>query len=186
MKTFKAQAIVRVESGQVKLSAEQAAGRRHCLDPVKVKEDGSGVYQVKSAIQFKAGEEFGFDGDAGRNGVLRDPEAEQLARMEDDAQRIAVATAKIREDAEAAINRVRDDWKKAIEAQAKEFADQVARVGEGYEPRLKAAAEDAAALQSQIDAGVEGLLSKLRPETAELVRAELADTATDNGAGAAG
>lgn len=72
-----------VNSGQVKLSAEQAAVRRHALRAIDVNaKTGAGVYEVLQPIQFKRGESFGFDGEISKAGVLSDPAAEELARLE--------------------------------------------------------------------------------------------------------
>lgn len=116
-----------VNSGQISLTAEQARPRLHALVAVKVDAKGGGVYSVTGPIQFKRGESFGFDGEVGKNGVLRDPEAEQLAQLE----------------AEVAMEK-----------------------------------KIAARMQTQFDAAVskaaEEMIAKLKPETAALVRAELA------------
>jgi len=71
-----------VNSGQVALSKEQLAGRLHALRAVKVEKNGAGTYQVQAPIQFKRGERFGFDGEVSKAGVLHDPDAELLARLE--------------------------------------------------------------------------------------------------------
>lgn len=48
----------RLSSGTVVLSDRQAEGREPSLDNV-----GGGVYRILKTIQFKAGEEFQYDGD---------------------------------------------------------------------------------------------------------------------------
>lgn len=82
-----------VHSGQVTLTAEQAASRRHALKAVEVNpKTGAGVYEVLQTIQFKRGERFGYDGEVGKNGELRDREAEEIARLEAakrDAEKVA-------------------------------------------------------------------------------------------------
>lgn len=72
-----------VNSGQVQLTAEQAKPRLHALQLVgKTDGKGGGTYNVTGPIQFKRGETFGFDGEVAKNGVLRDPDAEQMAKLE--------------------------------------------------------------------------------------------------------
>jgi hypothetical protein len=128
MKTHKAEdGAVTVNSGNVQLSAAQAAVRRHCLKEVKIDKNGGGVYSVTAPIQFKRGETFGFDGAAGKNGVINDPEAEQMAKLE----------------AEVAMEK---------------------KIAAGVQAALPAAVEKALA----------DTLARLKPETAALVRAELA------------
>lgn len=84
MKKIIATAIMAVHSGQVELTADQAKTRLHALTPVKVKKDTlAGIYAVQSPIQFKAGEEFGFDGEVGKDGRLHDPEAEEIAHLDE-------------------------------------------------------------------------------------------------------
>lgn len=48
---------VEIHSGILHLSKTQAAARVHALDDL-----GEGLYQVSRPIQFKKGEEFGYDG----------------------------------------------------------------------------------------------------------------------------
>ena len=72
-----------VNSGQVELSKAQAASRMHALTPIgKPNKDGNIVYEVTGPLQFKRGETFGFSGETAKNGHLRDPEAEALAKLE--------------------------------------------------------------------------------------------------------
>lgn len=47
-----------ISAGVVRLSAEQAKSRRHCLEPVEIDEAGAGTYSVKRDIHFKVGERF--------------------------------------------------------------------------------------------------------------------------------
>lgn len=70
-----------VGSGRVELSAAQAKTRAHNLKAVLVGQDGAGEYEVVNPVQFKRGEEFGFDGKVGKDGVLTaaEPEAEVAA-----------------------------------------------------------------------------------------------------------
>lgn len=71
-----------VDSGIVALTAEQARARAHNLKVVKAGKDGAGEYEVRSQIQFKKGESFGYSGQVGKNGKLTDRDAEELRRME--------------------------------------------------------------------------------------------------------
>jgi hypothetical protein len=176
MKNFKAEnGAVLVSSGQVKLSAEQAQDRMHCLRAVDVKKDGAGVYQVIAAIHFKQGETFGFDGEIGRNGVLSDPDAEQLATLEADEKRLAEATVAIRKKAEAEAEARIDAVRKQTADEIKKLGEQVVQAQADCDARLKdAAAGEAARVETACNEAREALLSALKPETAELVRAELA------------
>lgn len=47
-----------LNSGQVRLSEQQAAVRQHCLKKV-----GNGVYEITGECNFKAGERLEYDGD---------------------------------------------------------------------------------------------------------------------------
>lgn len=127
MKKITTAAVVTVVSGQIKLSAAQAKTRLSALATVDVKEDGAGIYTVLKPIQFKAGETFGYDGEVRKDGILRDPQAEELARLEAD---------------------------QAVEA----------RLRAELEPRLR----------DEITAEI---LAALKPETAGVVQAELAELA---------
>jgi len=49
---------LRIHSGVLALSGEQASSRRHAL-----KEIDAGLFQVVSSVEFKLGEVFGHDGD---------------------------------------------------------------------------------------------------------------------------
>lgn len=157
MKQFKAEhAAVDVLSGQVKLSAEQARARLHNLKAVDTKKDGSGVYQVVQPIQFKRGETFGFDGDVGKNGVLSDPDAEQLAAMGEDDARVEAEVKKVRAECEA---QMKAELQKAADA----MKDQAEKLG----------AESIALIEAAGDEARKALMDALTPETAALVRAEL-------------
>jgi len=52
---------VNVASGILELSEDQAASRNHSLTSL-----GEGLYQVDGPVQFKRGEEFGYDGDVNK------------------------------------------------------------------------------------------------------------------------
>lgn len=167
MKQFKAEhGAVHVNSGQLKLTADQAQSRLHCLKVVDVKKDGSGTYEVIAPTQFKKGEQFGYDGEVGKNGVLRDPEAEELAAMEADEKRVAAATAEIRRKAEEQLQAAIDKARKDLAAQAEQ---QIGRLQE----------EHAAALEAAARGAQEALISKLSEDLAGLVRAELAETSPE-------
>lgn len=60
MNTYKANAPVRLVMGVLKLTEKQAARRAHVLREVEDSEGG--VYELIGETQFKAGEEFGYDG----------------------------------------------------------------------------------------------------------------------------
>ncbi|MDA8122250.1 MAG: hypothetical protein M0Z38_06765 [Deltaproteobacteria bacterium] len=49
-------------SGRLSLSADQFASRRHALVPTKEK----GVFRILQPVQFKRGEEIGFDGEVNK------------------------------------------------------------------------------------------------------------------------
>ena len=168
MKQFKAEhAAVDVLSGQVKLSAEQARARLHNLKAVDTKKDGSGVYQVTNPIQFKRGETFGFDGDVGKNGVLSDPDAEQLAAMGEDDARVEAAVKKVRAECEA---QLKAELQKAADALQAERDAGAAALKEQSE---KLGAESIALIEAAGDEARKALMDALTPETAALVRAEL-------------
>lgn len=59
MKRFKTNSVVSLSAGLIKLTAAQAAARKEHLKET----DDKGVYEITGLIQFKSGEEFGFDGD---------------------------------------------------------------------------------------------------------------------------
>ncbi len=76
-----------VSSGIIGITGAQAKTRLHNLKPVKVDaKTGDGEYEVLRPVQFKLGEKFGFSGQVGKDGRLRDPEAEQISRMESEDQ----------------------------------------------------------------------------------------------------
>lgn len=81
MKKITTAAVVTVVSGQIELTAAQAKTRLAALGAAEVNKSGAGVYIVLKPIQFKAGETFGYDGEVRKDGILHDPEAEELARM---------------------------------------------------------------------------------------------------------
>lgn len=117
MKKIKAAGVpLTVNSGQVQLNADQARRRKPFIKPVKVSKDGAGVYDVMIPIMFKVGEEFGFDGDVGKNGVLADPEAERLAALAAEEAAVAKATAKLAADHQAALQALHDDYAGRIAA----------------------------------------------------------------------
>lgn len=62
MQTYTAAVVVTLHSGKVKLTADQARRRMHCLKGSKAGQK-SGIFTILSPIQFKVGEEFGYDGD---------------------------------------------------------------------------------------------------------------------------
>ena len=73
MNKYQATVVTNLVGGNVELDADQFRRRRHA---VTKNEDGS--YAVKNKIQFKAGEEFGYDGDVPK-GL-----AENLAELTDE------------------------------------------------------------------------------------------------------
>lgn len=75
MNKYQATVVTNLIGGNVELDADQFRRRRHA---VTKNEDGS--YAVKNKIQFKAGEEFGYDGDVPK-GL-----AENLAELVDEAE----------------------------------------------------------------------------------------------------
>lgn len=89
-----------VNSGQVQLTAAQALTRKHAIKPVEVDDTGAGLYAVVSPLQFKKGEKFGFDGDMGKTGVLRDLAAEQAAATD---AALAELLAKLKPETAAAV-----------------------------------------------------------------------------------
>jgi len=70
MKKYQATAVVVLCSGKVKLTKDQAASRSHLLEQVNKK----GVFKIVDTIQFKAGENFSFDGEIPK-GIADDLEA---------------------------------------------------------------------------------------------------------------
>ena len=59
---------VNIASGILALNKDQAASRVHCLEDL-----GDGLYEVKQPVQFKRGEEFGYDGEVNK-ALLQDLE----------------------------------------------------------------------------------------------------------------
>ena len=51
-------AVAEFHSGIVELTPDQAASRTHCLSDL-----GDGYYQINRTIQFKFGEQLGYDGE---------------------------------------------------------------------------------------------------------------------------
>ncbi len=66
MNQYRADAVVSVRQGQVMLSEDQA--RRRLASNQVVSTDQTGVFDVRegAVVQFKAGETFGWTGDAGK------------------------------------------------------------------------------------------------------------------------
>ena len=63
MKTYKVNVLsVNFHSGTLRLSDEQYKSRSHALEATKVK----GEYRILKSVQFKRGEEIGYDGEVGK------------------------------------------------------------------------------------------------------------------------
>jgi len=62
MNEYKAEGVVTIHGGRVLLNEDQAKRRAHAIQPKK-KNQKKGVYKVIAPIQFKIGEEFGYDGE---------------------------------------------------------------------------------------------------------------------------
>lgn len=75
MKQYKATVVTTLVGGNVELDEDQVRRRRHILT---ANEDGS--HAVKDKIQFKVGEEFGYDGDVPK-GMVVDLMAEDEAEL---------------------------------------------------------------------------------------------------------
>lgn len=60
MQQIKTIEVVRLHTGNLKLTDEQVGPRKHLLEPVEGK---CGVYTINGAVTFKAGEVFGYDGE---------------------------------------------------------------------------------------------------------------------------
>lgn len=58
-------------AGILELTPGQAASRKHALSDL-----GDGLYEIKSPVMFKRGEQLGFDGDIGKD------QAEIVAKAE--------------------------------------------------------------------------------------------------------
>lgn len=58
MQRYTTKKTVCLYSGILDLTPQQASSRLHCMDDL-----GEGLYQIKAPVQFKAGEEIGYDGD---------------------------------------------------------------------------------------------------------------------------
>lgn len=58
MQKYKALKKVELFSGILELDKKQAAPRAHLLQDL-----GEGLYEITGPVQFKAGEEFGYDGE---------------------------------------------------------------------------------------------------------------------------
>lgn len=68
MNKFRADAVVRIRTGRLQLSDDQARRRLPSGQIVPVKGGPKGVYDIAESaeVQFKAGEEFAWDGDPGK------------------------------------------------------------------------------------------------------------------------
>lgn len=99
MKNYTTTQLVSLAAGSLlRLSVAQAVARRHALEPFKVpgeKEPQVVVVKAVAAVQFKAGETFGYEGELPKAlaDFVEDPK--DAAAREADAQRV-------REEAEAA------------------------------------------------------------------------------------
>lgn len=58
MKTYIATALATIGGGRLRLTPAQAKARAHNLAPT----DEVGIYRIVNAVQFKRGEQFGYDG----------------------------------------------------------------------------------------------------------------------------
>jgi len=59
MKTYKAHQPITLSSGKLALTKEQASSREYCTEKTK---KGKNIYLIVGKVQFKKGEEFGYDG----------------------------------------------------------------------------------------------------------------------------
>ena len=78
MNKYQATAVTNLVGGNVELDADQFRRRRHA-----VTKNEDGTFAVKDRIQFKAGEEFGYDG-AVPKGMAVDLMAEDEAEVTDE------------------------------------------------------------------------------------------------------
>lgn len=71
MKNCRTTAVVNLRAGNVRLNRDQYRRRQHLVESVKgdIKKSDEAVFKIVQPIQFKAGEEFGFDGDIPKVGV---------------------------------------------------------------------------------------------------------------------
>lgn len=104
MKKYTTTTIVTLPAGTVmELNAEQAAARRHAIEPLR----GNGVYRATAPVQFKRGEVLGLDAEPPKalaDELIDEKEAAKRAGA-DKAKRDkaeAAARAALRAEAEAA------------------------------------------------------------------------------------
>lgn len=117
MKVFKTTGPIGLNAGaMVALTKEQAASREHALLATKTK----GVFQVKTRIEFKAGETFGFDGDLPKN-VVDQVEADKDTKKTTKTKAEQVAEAREKKEREASDAREKAE-KDALEAWDKDAA----------------------------------------------------------------
>ena len=105
MKTYIAGSVVRLHSGKVKITKKQHARRQRLLGEYKK----NGVYDVTSKIEFKAGEEFGYDGDIPKS------MAEDLEELNARTQADKEASVKEAEEKRKAAEKDESEKKKASE-----------------------------------------------------------------------
>ena len=94
MKQFKTSAIVNLTAGNLELDKDQHRRRRHLVTA-----NGDGTFAIVKSVQFKAGEEFGFDGEIS-NTLAAD--VTPLTPKEAKALKKRLAPEKKKADAEAA------------------------------------------------------------------------------------
>ena len=80
MKKYKANAVVGLLSGKVKLTKDQASSREFSVECISKK---GNTYKIIEGIQFKAGEEFSYDGDIPKSVAL---DVSKLGKKETDTE----------------------------------------------------------------------------------------------------
>lgn len=143
-----------VNSGRVVINAEQARRRRGFVKPIKVDEKGNGIYEITSPIQFKHGEEFGFEGEVGKGGTLSDPAAERRAAAEQAKVDEAKIRAAVEAEYQARFDRALEDAKVNLEETNEVRLQAMAvdletRLRDELTPKIKAELEAAAAAGSK-------------------------------------
>jgi hypothetical protein len=147
MDNFKVIKLVTLHAGIVRLSDAQASSRAHKLEPVKGRK---GCYLITAPNQFKAGEEFGYEGEI--------PKA--LADNLTGAAEAEKAAKKAEAEAEKARKKAEAEAQKAAEKQAEEDAKAQAKI----EADAKAEWDKNEALRAEFGGNFQAYLDSLKAE----------------------
>lgn len=148
MKQFKTTAILTLTGGNLELDADQYRRRRHL-----VTDNGDGTFAIQKSVQFKAGEEFGYDGEIALNIAeditpLTPQEAKAKKKRLAREKKMAEALAGENEDLRgrcAELEGQNEDLRDQVAALEKQVSELTAATDSGDSVAADAPAEDAAA-----------------------------------------